>query len=69
VVDEIQNHDPDEREYPHAADQIRELLIHGNYFSQKDIDVCLAFGIESLATAANTARICQLHEVLRSGYG
>lgn len=30
----LQNHDPDEREYPDAADQIREVLIHGNYLSQ-----------------------------------
>lgn len=27
----LQNHDADEREYPDAADQIREVLIHGNY--------------------------------------
>ncbi len=25
------NHDPEEREYPDAADQIREVLMHGNY--------------------------------------
>ena len=26
------NYDSDEREYPDAADQIREMLIHGNYY-------------------------------------
>ena len=31
----LDNHDPDEREYPEAADQIREVLIHQNYLSQK----------------------------------
>ena len=31
----LQNHDPEEREYPEAADQIREVLIHGHYLSQK----------------------------------
>jgi hypothetical protein len=34
----LQNHDPEEREYPDAADQIREMLIHENYLSQKDIE-------------------------------
>jgi hypothetical protein len=29
---------PDEREYYDAADQIREVLIHGNNLSQKDIE-------------------------------
>ena len=33
----LQNHDSEEREYPDSADQIREVLIHGNYLSQKDI--------------------------------
>ena len=41
----LQNHDPDEREYPDAADQIREVLIHGNYLSQKDIEICLGFDL------------------------
>ena len=45
----LQNHDPDEREYVDAADQIREVLIHGNYLSQKDIEICLSFDAESLA--------------------
>jgi len=27
----LQNHDPDERKYPDAADQVREVLIHENY--------------------------------------
>jgi len=33
----LQNHDPEVREYPEAADQLRELLVHENYLSQKDI--------------------------------
>jgi hypothetical protein len=31
----FRNHDTDEREYADAADQIREVLIHGNYLSRK----------------------------------
>ncbi|MBU2227399.1 MAG: hypothetical protein KJ936_06990, partial [Proteobacteria bacterium] len=45
----LQNHDPDEREYPAAADQIREVLIHENYLSQGDIDICLGFYIAGIA--------------------
>jgi hypothetical protein len=32
-----------------ATDQMREMLIYGNYFSQKDIEVCLGFYLASLA--------------------
>ena len=45
----LQNHDPEEREYPDAADQIREVLIHGNYLSQKDIEICLDFDLAGIA--------------------
>lgn len=36
----LQNHDLEEREYPEATDQIREVLIHGNYMSRRDLDIC-----------------------------
>jgi len=65
----LQNHDPDEREYPDPADQIREVLIHGNYMSQKDIDYCLSFGLASLADRPEIDGIRTLHEVLKSEYG
>jgi len=32
--------DPEEREYSDPAGQIREVLIQGNYLSQRDIDIC-----------------------------
>jgi hypothetical protein len=37
------SYDEDVREYSDATDQIREVLIHGHYFSQKDIVLCLAY--------------------------
>jgi hypothetical protein len=64
----LQNHDPDEREYPDAADQIREVLIHGNYLSQKDIEICLGFDIGTLAYSAEIARIRELHDALAANY-
>jgi hypothetical protein len=63
-----QNHDPDEREYPDAADQIREVLIHGNYLSQKDIEICLGFDLGSVADSPQPEGIRQLHEALVTNY-
>lgn len=64
-----QNHDPDERAYPDAADQIREILIHENYLSRKDIDICLGFDLSRIADRADVAGIRALHEALVSEYG
>ena len=64
----LQNHDPDEREYPDAADQIREMLIHGNYLSQKDIDICLGFDVESLADRPGIEGMRELHAALAETY-
>lgn len=63
-----QNHDPDGREYPDAADQIREVLIHGNYLSQKDIEICLGFDLASVADSPQPEGIRQLHAVLVTTY-
>lgn len=65
----LQNHDPDEREYSDAADQIREVLIHGNYLSQKDIEICLGFDLANLAQPPEIDSIRRLHEMLQSEYG
>ena len=45
----LQNYDHEEREYPNAADQIREVLIHENYLSQEDINICLGFDLAGIA--------------------
>jgi hypothetical protein len=60
----LQNHEPDEREYADAADQIREVLIHGNYLSQKDIEICLGFDVESLAEHPGIEGMRELHAAL-----
>jgi len=65
----LQNHDPEEREYPDAADQIREVLIHNNYLSQKDIDICLGFDVGSLAEQLEFENMRRLHEALKGEYG
>ena len=64
----LQNHDLEEREYPAASDRIREVLIHDNYLSDKDIETCLNFDIASLPGDAQYASICRLHDALIAGY-
>ena len=63
------NHDPEEREYPDSADQILEVLIHENYLSQKDIDICLGFDLSSLAGQPQHENMIELNEALKTEYG
>ncbi len=60
----IHSADPEEREYPDPADKIREVLIHGNYMSQRDIDICLGFDVESLKGHTGINGILELHNTL-----
>jgi hypothetical protein len=65
----LQNHDPDEREYPDAADQIREVLIHANYVSQKDIEFCIGFDAADHEAHPRYENIRKLHDALVEKYG
>ena len=64
----LQNHDPEEREYPEDDDQIREVLIHENYLSQEDIEICLACDIAMLSNHASFPKIEGLHRSLHDTY-
>ena len=64
----LQNHDPDEREYPDAEDQIREVLIHSNYLSQRDIDICLGFDLSIFAARPEYKNMRDLHDALVATY-
>ncbi|NOU06637.1 MAG: hypothetical protein HOO99_10700 [Hyphomicrobiaceae bacterium] len=64
----LQNHDAEEREYPDAADQIREVLVHGSYMSQKDMAICAGFDLAPLTGAADFAAMLALHEAVRTAY-
>jgi hypothetical protein len=44
------------------------VLIHGNYLSQKDIEICLGFDLETLADNMGIASIRELHDALGVGY-
>jgi len=65
----IENHDPDVRAYPDPADQIREVLIHENYLSQKDIEICLGFDLTSVGDAVPSEQARELHDALVAKYG
>lgn len=59
----------DEREYSVPEQEIEASLIHRNYISQKDIEVCLGFDLATLADYPEIDSIHTLHEVLKSEYG
>lgn len=63
-----ENHNPDRREYIDDSDQIREILIYGNYLSQKDIEFMLTFDITRLSTKRNYAEMKALFDVFEENY-
>ena len=65
----LQNYDPEDREYPDPADQIREVLIHDNYLSQKDIEICLGYDLSPLSDHPGCGQIGDLHHALQEAYG
>lgn len=64
----LRSADTEEREYPDPVDQIREVLIHGNYMSQKDIEICLASDLAPLKRNEHFSSIEALHQSLRRLY-
>jgi len=44
----LESGNPEEREFADEADQIREMFIHNNYLSQKDIEIAKDYPIEKL---------------------
>ena len=65
----IESSDPETREYPDSSNQINEILIQKNYFSQHDIDLCLSYDIQQFSNLENFNSIMELYETLDLGYG
>lgn len=61
----LDNYDPDDREYPDHADQIREILIHSNYLSHCDIEICANFDHSSLGGHQSFVQIEDLHRAVQ----
>jgi hypothetical protein len=67
----LENGNPDDRAYDDDADQIREVLIHTNYLSQKDIKICAAFDIaahDEFEMHLDLPGIESLHKTLQKKY-
>jgi hypothetical protein len=60
--------DIDTREYALPEQEIVASLIHRNYVSQKDIEVCLGFDVTTLNAHPQYGGICELHEILKAMY-
>jgi hypothetical protein len=58
----------EEREYVEPEQEIEISLIHRNYISQKDIEVCLTYNLAPLKVDANYSEIEVLHQSLRDTY-
>lgn len=65
----VASFDPDEREYPDPADQIREVLVHSNYMSQRDLEICSLTDLSDLLGHPEVAQIEELHSALLATYG
>jgi len=58
---------PEEREYPDPTDQVREALIHGSYFSAKDIEFCAELNIaDEYGSHQYFTEIESLHQSLQA---
>ena len=64
----LQNHDPENREYPDDADQIREVLIHANYLSQKDVEICRSYDVNTLSDQPTFPAMKSLYDALVANY-
>ena len=58
----------DKWQYVDQTDQIREVLVHPNYFSQKNIEACLIFDINSLSDHEHFEAIKELFEAFVIAY-
>lgn len=64
----VESSDIEEREYADPKQEIEVSLIHQNYVSQKDIEICLAYDLVPLNTNPNFPAIETLHQTLRNTY-
>ncbi len=63
-----ENAEPEEWEYSVPRDQINSVLIHRNYFSQRDIDTCVNFNIGVFNDNDNKEQINELFNIFIQEY-
>lgn len=64
----LESSDVEEREYAEPDQEIEMNLIHRNYVSQKDIEVCLSCDLSKYEGHANFSTIEALHQSLQRQY-
>jgi hypothetical protein len=64
----VESSNIEERQYADPKQEIEVILIHQNYISQKDIEICLAYDLAPFRTDANFPAIDVLHQCLRKNY-
>ena len=64
----VQSQNLDEREHLDDDDQVREVLIHQNYLSRKDISYCVGSDISRLNSHPEFANVESLHRALCDTY-
>lgn len=65
----IESSNLEERSYSDPGDELMASLIHRNYISQKDIEICLAFDLTTLMVQPPLYEsILELHESLARAY-
>ncbi len=60
--------DSEVREFSDDTDQSREILIHQNYLSKKDIGDCLAYDLASLKKNKNISKIRKIFRTFKKEY-
>lgn len=64
----VESGDQEELAYATLDQEIEVNLIHRNYVSRKDIDICLAIDINTLRDHPNFGVTENLHDNLRQAY-
>lgn len=64
----LESRNPEDREYSLDEDQIRESLVHANYFSTQDVTSCLQFDIGNLYEQENFTALQTLFDTFRVTY-
>ena len=65
----IDSKNPEYREYIDNTDQIREVLIHENYLSKKDVEICISYDIAKFSKRRDFNNIKDLHDTLKREHG
>lgn len=64
----LNSYNSEAREYQDPTDQIREILVHANYFSEEDLNNCHSYDISALAAEPRFSEIRALFDKFKIQY-